>query len=139
VSYSSSHGAISSPLTVLTSNMDADDFDCWSSNGRLETGSEITFERKEVATRFQRLPHIFDHARLRYATGDMADVGRHRKRKWRRHKPEVEITFERKKLATRFQSLPPHFRPCPTQISTADMARRRPTWKTKNGYDTNRK
>jgi hypothetical protein len=26
---------------------------------------EITFERKEMVMRFQRLPHICDHARLR--------------------------------------------------------------------------
>jgi hypothetical protein len=33
---------------------------------------KITFERKEMATPFQRLLHIFDHARLRYGTDDMA-------------------------------------------------------------------
>ena len=32
---------------------------------------EITFERKVMATRFQRLPHIFDHARLRHGTADV--------------------------------------------------------------------
>jgi len=32
---------------------------------------EITFEWEEMATRFQRLPHIFDHPRLRYAIDDM--------------------------------------------------------------------
>ena len=37
---------------------------------------EISFERNEVATRFQQLPHIFDHARLRYATDD--DMARRR-------------------------------------------------------------
>ena len=31
---------------------------------------EITFERKEISMRFQRLPHIFDHARLGLDTWD---------------------------------------------------------------------
>jgi hypothetical protein len=33
---------------------------------------EITFERKEIATWFQRIPHIFDPARLEYNTADIA-------------------------------------------------------------------
>jgi len=39
------------------------------------TGSGNNVEWKEMAMRFQRLPHIFDHARLRYDTNEMA---RHR-------------------------------------------------------------
>ncbi len=53
------------------------------------------------------------------------DVGRHGKRKRRRHKPEVEITFERKVMATRSQRLAPHLRQRPT--ATDDMAQGRPT------------
>ena len=32
---------------------------------------EITFERTGMATRFQWLPHIFDHARLRFGNADI--------------------------------------------------------------------
>ncbi len=64
-------------------------------------------------------PHIFDHARLRNSTADIADIGDIRNtncRPWnRKWKPEVEIALERKVLAMRFQRLPPHFRLCPTQ------------------------
>ncbi len=51
---------------------------------------EITFEWKQMAKRFQRLPHIFDHARLRFGTDDMA---RHRptsESQMSVTKPEVE-------------------------------------------------
>jgi len=51
---------------------------------------KITFERKAMATRFQRLPSYFDHARLRYET---ADNVRHRptpETKMSATKPEVE-------------------------------------------------
>jgi len=72
-----------------------------------ETGSGNNFERKQMAKRFQRLPHIFDHARPKYDTADFARHRRHRQlkcrlrnRKW---KPEVEITFEWKQMAKRFQ------------------------------------
>ncbi len=33
---------------------------------------EITFERQVMAPRFQRLPHIVDHARLHYVTANIA-------------------------------------------------------------------
>jgi len=59
--------------------------------------------------------------------------------KWRRHKPEVEITFERKEMATRFQRLPHIFDHARLRYATDDMTRRRPTWETQNGDDTNRK
>ena len=82
--------------------------------GKIE--AEITFERKEMATRFQSkgYPHIFDHARLRYGTDDMA---RHRStpeiQNGGHQKPEVEISFERKYISTGFQRLPQHkFQPC---------------------------
>jgi len=39
---------------------------------------KITFERKELLKRFQRLPHIFDHVLPEY---DTADIGRPRKPK----------------------------------------------------------
>ena len=32
---------------------------------------EITFEQKQMAKRFQRLPHIFDHVRPEYDTADI--------------------------------------------------------------------
>ena len=77
----------------------------------VETGSGNNFERKQIAKRFQRLPHIFDHVRLRYDTGVTAPHRKHmcrpRNRKWR---PEVEITVERKQMVKemvkRFQRLP---------------------------------
>ena len=51
---------------------------------------EITFERKEMAMRFQRLPHIFDHARLRYDTADTARRWPTSETHMSATKPEVE-------------------------------------------------
>jgi len=48
---------------------------CRPRNRKWKPEVKITFERKQMAKRFQRLPHIFDHARLRYWTTDTA---RHR-------------------------------------------------------------
>ena len=55
--------------------------------------------------------HIFDHARLRYGT---ADIARHRGIKVAGINPEVEIAFEKKTMTMRFQRLHPHLRPCST-------------------------
>ena len=74
---------------------------------------EITFERKQMAKRFQRLPHIFDHDQLRNGT---ANPARYRPTpEMSATKPEVETTVERRQMMKRFQRLPPHFRPCPTR------------------------
>ena len=73
----------------------------------VKTEAAITFERPDITTRFQQLPHIFDQARLGYDTLGIA-----------RHFPTLadyttqnEITVERNELATRFQRLPLHLRP----------------------------
>ena len=59
----------------------------------------------QLQMKLQWLPHIFDHARLRYGT---VDIDRHPERKMAAIKPEVEITVERKEMAMRFQRLTPH-------------------------------
>ena len=46
---------------------------CRPQNRKWKPEVEITFERKEMAMRFQRLPHILDHARLRC---DIAETAR---------------------------------------------------------------
>ncbi len=76
---------------------------------------EITLERKEIATRFQRLPHIFDHTRHACSNTDTA-----------RHLPTTEIqnggrqTGNRNNFGTERDSdaIPaanPHFRPRSTR------------------------
>jgi len=56
--------------------------DIGSSDAGHETGSgnrkwkpevEMTFERKQMAMRFQRLPHIFDHVQSEYDTAPTSD------------------------------------------------------------------
>ncbi len=83
---------------------------------------EITFERKKISMRFQRLPPHFRPCPTsiwHWRHGQrLAEVGR----RWYttkiqdggQQKPEVEITFTRQVMAPRFQRLPPHYRPCPT-------------------------
>jgi hypothetical protein len=59
--------------------------------------------------------YIFDHARIRYGTADIAQhqptPGTQNVDQKPKVETEVEIHFERKELAMRFQRLPPHFRP----------------------------
>ena len=38
----------------------------------VQTGSGNSYERKELAMRFQRLTHIFDRTKLKYGTADNA-------------------------------------------------------------------
>ncbi len=66
----------------------------WSDIGRhpqlkmsaMKAEVEIIFQRKEMAKRFQRLPHILDHARLKCGT---ANLVRDSKLKMSATKPEV--------------------------------------------------
>ncbi len=60
----------------------------------METGSGNNYERKELAMRFQRLPHIFDHARVRNGT---ADIARHQTPEVSATEPEVETRSENRK------------------------------------------
>jgi hypothetical protein len=69
---------------------------------------EITFELNAIATRFQRLPHIFYIARPACVT---ADIARHRPTTGIQnvdYQPEVELNFEQHHTkGTRAFSAPP--------------------------------
>jgi len=73
---------------------------------------EITFEYKEMAKRFQRLPHIFYHPQLDMALPTRFYISRHQEPKMSAMKLELEITFEWKEMAKRFQWLPHIFYQC---------------------------
>ena len=66
-------------------------------NWHVENRAEITFERKETATLFQRLPpHFRSHPTQIWHWRHGPTAADIRNSKWRPPKPEVKITFERK-------------------------------------------
>jgi hypothetical protein len=94
---------------------------------------EIAFERNVIATRFQSLPHIFDHARSAFV---IADIARHPGTTGSQiadTKPEAEIAFARNVIATRFQSLPHIFYHARPACITTDIGRHPRTTGSQNG------
>jgi hypothetical protein len=78
--------------------------------------TDITFERKEMESRFKRLiPHFRPcPAQIWHWRHSPTSAGIQNS-KWWPPKPEAEVTFE-PKLISRFQRQPRHFRPRSTQI-----------------------
>ncbi len=84
-----------------------------------KTEAAITFERLEITTRFQLMPHIFDQVRLGYDTVNIVRYfltsADYTEFKMAATETESGKTIERNQLVAQFQRLPIHLRPCWTR------------------------